>query len=192
MSLPVWAAVIKDLIVAAAAACAAVFAYLGLHTWRKQLKESSEYDLAKRVLKSVYRVREAFKVVRNPAIYQFEFPPEMTDHHGHLKREHDYDGTAHVYETRWKTMEDAFRQLEEWNLDAQVEWGPEFQNRIVKLRACRAKLMIFIQQLLERKKNPEEPAFSELPQFLNRPQLHRRPLQLRLRLGDRPRPGAIA
>jgi hypothetical protein len=116
-----------DVLVGSSAASAAVFAYLGLNTWRKELKGRAEYESAKTVLKSVYRVREAFKHVRNPFIYQYEYPPHMTDRTGHLKQEHDYDGTAYVYENRWKKIDDAFRDLEEHHLAAQVEWAPSFK-----------------------------------------------------------------
>jgi hypothetical protein len=53
-------------------------------------------------------------------------------------------------------MDEAFGELEEHHLAAQVEWGPQFQDVIVKLRSCRAELLIAIQQMLERKKNPIE------------------------------------
>lgn len=148
-----WITIAKDVVVGLAAASAAIFAYLGLDAWRKELKGKAEYELAKDVLKSAYRVREAFKHVRNPAIFQYEYPPNMTDHHGHLKKEHNYDGISHVYETRWKKMDDAFRELEEHHLAAQVEWGSEFQDVIMKLRSCRAELLVTIQQFIERKKN---------------------------------------
>lgn len=144
----------KDIVVAAAAALAAYFAYLGLSTWRKELKGKSEYQLAKDVLKSVYEVREAFKHVRNPAIYQYEYPEDMTDHHGHLKQENRHEGTAHVYQERWKKMDEAFGKLESYHLDAQVEWGAEFQDVIKSLRSCRAELLVTIQRMLERMKDP--------------------------------------
>lgn len=151
-----WIAAAKDILVGLAAAAAALFAYLGLSAWRKELKGKAEYQLAKDVLKSVYKVREAFKHVRNPIIYQYEYPEGMRDVHGHLKREHDHEGTAHVYEKRWEKMAEAFGELEEHHLAAQVEWGPEFQDVIVKLRSCRVELLVAIQKMLERKKNPHE------------------------------------
>lgn len=155
-------AAIKDIVVSLAAVAAAVLAYLGLSTWRKELKGKSEYELAKRVLKSVYKVREAFKQVRNPAIWQYEYPEEMRNHHGHLKPEHNCAGTAHVYEKRWEKMHEAFKELEEMHLEAQVEWGPEHQDVIVKLRQCRSELLTAIQQMLERKKDPHaEPRKAE-------------------------------
>lgn len=151
-----WISAAKDVLVGLPAVSAAVFAYLGLSAWRKELKGKAEYHLAKEVLKSVYRVREAFKHVRQAAIYQYEYPEDMADHHGHLKQEHDYEGTAHVNEKRWNVMVEAFQELEEHHLAAQVEWGPDFQDVIVKLRSCRVELMIAIQKMLERKKNPRD------------------------------------
>ena len=145
---------ISDVIVALSAAVAAIFAYVGLSTWRKQLKGGAEYQLAKDVLKAVYRVREAFKAVRNPAIFEYEYPEEMRSPSGHLREEKKYEGTAHVYEKRWKQMVSSFKELEEYHLQAQVEWGPEFQNRIEKLRRCRVELMSAIQDLLEGYKAP--------------------------------------
>lgn len=151
-----WVAAVKDVLLGLAAASAAIFAYLGLSAWQKELKGKSEYELAKRVLKAVYRVREAFKTVRHPAIYQYEYPEEMRDFHGHLKPEHDYEGTLRVYEKRLEKMDEAFKELEELHLEAQVEWGPEYQDVIVNLRRCRSELLLAIQQLLRRKKNPRE------------------------------------
>jgi hypothetical protein len=156
----------KDVLVGLSAVSAAVFAYLGLTTWRKELKGKAEYQLAKDVLKSVYKVREAFKHVRNPAIYQYEYPEDMTDHHGHLRREHAYKGTAYVYENRWKVMAEAFNELEEHHLEAQVEWGPQFQDVIKDLRSCRSDLLVAIRQMLERK-NPQGDA---LPPVKERPE----------------------
>ncbi len=146
----------KDILVGLSALSAAVFAYLGLTTWRKELKGKSEYQLAKEVLKSVYMVREAFKHVRNPGIFQYEYPEEMLDNTGYLKQGYEYEGTAHVYKKRWEIMAEAFHELEEHHLEAQVEWGAKFQDVITKLRSCKVDLQIAIQQMLEQKKNPRE------------------------------------
>lgn len=105
--IPEWIGVIKDILIGLSAVAAAIFAYLGLNAWRKELKGKSEYQLAKDILKSVYKVREAFKHVRHIFIFQYEYPENMQGLHGHLKPEHDYEGTAHVYETRWKVMDEA-------------------------------------------------------------------------------------
>ncbi|WP_345986983.1 hypothetical protein WCX18_07360 [Sulfurimonas sp. HSL1-2] len=148
--------IVKDIVVALSAAGAALIAYKGLSTWQRELKGKSEYQLAKDVLRSAYKVREAFKHVRNPAIYVYEYPEDMLDQIGQLKKEHRYAGTAHVYEVRWKKLDEAFAELEEKNLEALVEWGSEHQDTIVPLRKCRAELLIALQDLLARYKNPHQ------------------------------------
>ena len=150
-----WVAIIQDGLVGAAAVAAALIAYFGVDAWKRELKGKSEYELAKRVLISVYKVREAFKQVRNPAIYQYEYPEEMKDESGHLHKDKDYAGSLHVYEERWAVLENAFLELEEHHLEAQVEWGPQFQDVITMLRRCRTDLHLAIHQFLERKRTPE-------------------------------------
>jgi len=151
-----WIPVVKDIVVAISAGGAAVIAYKGLGTWQRELKGRSEYQLAKDVIRSVYKVREAFKHVRNPVIMGYEYPKDMTTHSGHLKDELRYEGTAYVYETRWKKMDEAFSELEEKNLEALVEWGSDYQDTIVALRRCRGELLMAIQDMLARYKNPHE------------------------------------
>lgn len=162
MTFAEYIAVTKDVLVGLFAASAAVFAYLGISEWRKELKGKAEYQLAKDVLKSVYKVREAFKHVRCPIIYQYEYPEEMRSSDGHLEGKHDYEGNMYVYQKRWEVMEVSFKELEEHHLAAQVEWGPEFQNVIIKLRACRVELMTAIQRMLARKKNPRNGALTSV------------------------------
>lgn len=151
-----WVGTISDIAVAGSAVVAAYVAYGGVNAWQKELKGKSEYELAKEVLRSVFRVREAFKHIRHPSIYSFEYPQDLCDRSGHLAQEHKGKGTAHVYEQRWKKMDSAFSELEEKFLDALVEWGSENQEKIVQLRKCRAELLTEIQDYLSRLENPEQ------------------------------------
>jgi hypothetical protein len=155
-----WVSAGKDILVGLSAVTATFFAYSGLNAWKKELKGKAEYQLAKEVLKSVYRVREAFKIVRNPSIFQYEYPEEMTGPFGHLESEHNHEGTAHVYDVRWKEMAKASIELEEYHLEAQVEWGSEFQDVIIELRHCQRKLLITIQKMLSQMKNPHIQIYS--------------------------------
>jgi hypothetical protein len=147
-----WLGDSKEQIVSISAVIGVFIAVSGLRTWRKELKGKSEYQKAKDVLKAVYRVRNGFMIVRSPGIYAYEYPKEMLNDSGYLKSECEYEGTLHVYQTRMKFLEDAFRDLEDQTLEAQVEWGKEFQNVIIPLRKCRGELVIAIQDFLESKK----------------------------------------
>ena len=146
--------IVQNIVLALCGIATVVFAYCGLTTWRKELKGKSEYTKAKEVLKTVYKVQRAFMVVRAPAILSYEYPENMRDEAGNLKREFDYEGTFHVYEARWKFLAETFQELEDQTLDAQVEWGPRFRDVIVPFRKCRHELQIAIEFMLRAKKFP--------------------------------------
>lgn len=154
-SIAVVTTVIQNIVLTLSALGTLAIAWAGLSAWRRQLKGTSEYALAKSVLKAVYRVRVAFMRARNPAIFQYEYPEEMRDRFGHLKKEHDYEGTKAVYDARWKPLADAFHELDELNLDAEVEWGDDFRDVIVPLRKCVIEWQIAVSDLLERKQHPD-------------------------------------
>ncbi len=156
MAIVEFVSISKDVIVGLSVFATAVIAYRGLTAWKNELKEKSEYQLAKNLLKSVYLVHKAFIYVRSPIIYQSAYPENMKNTHGHLSSTYDYEGMAHVYEQRWEAMEKAFSELEQYYLDAQIEWTEESENKILKLRSCRIELLIAIQDMLEKKKNPSE------------------------------------
>ncbi|MGD0653640.1 MAG: hypothetical protein ABSA16_04795 [Thermoguttaceae bacterium] len=68
LTIPEYITLAKDIILAISALAAAFIAWRGLATWRKELKGKSEYEIAKQVLKAVYKVREAFKIARNSGV----------------------------------------------------------------------------------------------------------------------------
>jgi hypothetical protein len=119
---------IKDLITIISLVIAAAVAIKGLRTWRNQLKGTAEYDLAKRLLKATYRLRDALQSVRSPLILaaetaraiketQLEIDPSDTRFHG--------ASTAAVYQLRWKPVVEAYQALELEAVEAEALWGPE-------------------------------------------------------------------
>ncbi|MBQ0744620.1 MAG: hypothetical protein KBT85_15115, partial [Pseudomonas sp.] len=42
---------------------------LGLFTWRRQLRGTSEYEVAKKAILKTYEVQQALQTVRNPMLY---------------------------------------------------------------------------------------------------------------------------
>ena len=67
----------KEIVVAGAAVAAACIAYLGLAAWKKQLHGRSGYELARRLLRAVYSVRDRIVRVRTP----LEGDPDESIHH---------------------------------------------------------------------------------------------------------------
>jgi hypothetical protein len=130
----------QNIVLAICGMATTIIAYCGLSVWRKELKGQAEYDKARDFLKAMYRVRSGFDQVCNPFIYQDEYPAKMIGELGLLKPEFEADGIVHVYEKRWGILTDAFSELEDQSLEAQVEWGDEFIGSIIPLRKCLAEL----------------------------------------------------
>lgn len=152
-----YAKVAQNVVVSLCALSTAAIAFAGFNKWRKELKGKSEYQLAKDILKSVYKVKRGFSVVRNPMMFAYEYPQEIRDKPGHPQGADRHEAIAHAYEKRWEHLENAFRELEDLTLDAMVEWGSEYSEVIKPLRKCRGELLVAIQGYVRSLKEPPRP-----------------------------------
>src|SRR4051812_35656253 len=60
--------VLKD-VATIAGACVAIYVALhGLSTWRRQLVGNAQHELARRLLRSAYKIRDGLMALRNPMI----------------------------------------------------------------------------------------------------------------------------
>ena len=129
-----------DVVTIFAALVAATVAVLGLRTWRKQLRGKTEYELARRLLRNVYRVRDAIRVFRNPFVSGAEILQAMRDEEINTEA-YDPENTQHyalsqqaVYQRRWKGIQEAFAELNVDALEAEVIWGHELGEYLQPLR----------------------------------------------------------
>jgi len=113
---------IKDTVTCLAALVAAYVAITGLQTWKRQLTANAEYDLARRVLVAVYKVRDAIEGCRTSA---WEGDSEIVD------------VTKRIHELAFTKLEDATANLDVELLEAQAVWGDEqdYRNSIVLFRS---------------------------------------------------------
>lgn len=136
---------------ALAALTGAVVAVIGLTAWKKQLKGKTDYELARRYLRSVYKIRDALKYVRNPFISHTEMmlalKEEGKDSSSAINNK---DSIRAVYVVRWKKVTEANSDLDVELKEAEVSWGKgavevqkDFQDCIKKLLIS---LRIFIEQ----------------------------------------------
>lgn len=125
-----------DSVTAVAAVGAAVVAAVGLATWRDQLKGRTQYDLARRMLKNVYRLREAVRSARSPMILGGEFQAAAEEEEGEGDTEQarrsntdEYENAiAAVYDQRWKRVAEIKSDLEADAFEAEALWGSEQSN----------------------------------------------------------------
>lgn len=141
----------KDVITALATFTASVTAIVALRAWKKQLKGRTEYELARRLLRSVYRVRAEIEALRMPLIYIGEVQKVLKE--AGITAEPDekhYGGRAEalVYQSRWKRLHEALSDLQVELLEAEVSWGDEIIKSQGRLRECITSLFLNVYRRL--------------------------------------------
>ncbi len=152
-----WADIVNKLLTGVAAIGALYVAWSGLHTWKRQLRGQAEYDVARRVLRAVLRLRDEFAVVRSPVISGGEFvaafkgaglePPEPVELVG-------VKGQELVYERRWKRLIEASTELEAEVLEAEVLWGQAIRAPELILRRLRAEIYSAVRMYMDLLSSP--------------------------------------
>ena len=135
--------IIKDIVTIIATIIGSCVAIYGLISWRKQLKGRTEYDLARRVLKAVYKVREAIQSVRDPFQSASEVEMAIKETCNSIEENSpDYriKSTTSVYQIRWNRLNRALLELKFELLEAEVSWGRNVHNKINPLNECIGKL----------------------------------------------------
>ena len=157
MSYEYWVPLIKDVILAIAGVIGSIVAILGLNTWKRQLYGQSEYDLAKRLLKSLYLFREVINNARHPFIQYSSVPDLPADKLEKLsKEEQEWYSQAQAYEKRWEPVSKARAELDTSILESEVFWGNEIKDKMAELSLLQAELLVAIEQHLQRT-NPKTP-----------------------------------
>lgn len=148
----IYASIAKDIITAGAAITAAVVAVKGLRAWKKQLRGKTDYELARRCLKAVYRVRDAIRMVRNPLQSSEEIAAAVKEEGPSIPQylSDDYKIQQAIYSFRLKRASEAFSDLQVELLEAQVSWGTEAVIALQPLQACVLKLQSTIRRHLRR------------------------------------------
>jgi hypothetical protein len=112
------------------------------------------YELARRVLTGVYRVRDAIRHVRSPLMSSSEYagrPDRPAD-----VREGDPKDLAYAYEQRFVPLQEAFSNLQVDLLEAEAIWTDDIRSRADDLRSCVAQLFISVRSYIDVKANPHD------------------------------------
>ena len=130
---------LKDSIIAAAAIGGVFVAHEGLQTWKAQLRGTIEYELTRRLLRSTYKYRDGFSIVRHPVMFSGEYPP-LPDGFKGTREEERYHGLSGAYSKRWDRLQEARRELDAELLEAEVLWDAAIRERYVKLFKLQGEL----------------------------------------------------
>ncbi len=145
-----WLPIVKDFVLSGAGVVAAYVGLKGLGTWRQQFKGNKEYELAKRLLTSVYELREAVNSVRHPFMHYSEEPDMPEDKLKELSdREKQWHALAQAYQKRWEPVPKAKSGLDANLLEAEVVWGKKIVKLAEPLNEYVGKLLWAIQDHIE-------------------------------------------
>jgi hypothetical protein len=148
----------KDVITGLSALIAATIAILGLQEWKKQLKGKNEYELAQRMLRATYKVRDSIAWVRNPFQSAGEISQAMKE--SNIEGDPVADPTIYirsegaVYQKRWQKVQEAFVELESITLEAEAIWGQAVKENLKPLQQCVVTLAANVQIHLRNLEKP--------------------------------------
>ncbi len=152
---------VKDVITIISIIAATVVAFMGLQTWKNQLVGTVEYELAKRILKATYRLRDVLENVRNPLILAEEEYRAAKE--SNLDNDSDAPDVRRrrseaVYNNRWKDVVSNFQDLQLTAAEAEAVWGTEVKDKLLGIRVSVMNLYTAIQMfhLYAFRPNPDE------------------------------------
>ena len=123
---------LKDILLAIPAWTGAICAVWGLRAWQRQLHGREGYDLARRLLRAAYKLRDAIHGARSPFSFRAVLPAGADAQAKPL--------AAALWQERWEPIDSARRELMAELLEAEVVWGADYKDRCKKLFDCESEL----------------------------------------------------
>jgi len=158
-TLQAYVTLIKDILTGLAALTAAIVAIWGFRTWKKQLHWKTQYDLAQRLVRATYKVRDAIAWVRNPLQITAEIDQAIQEANIEGDRTKDRKVNARiqeaVYKKRWQNVLEADTELDSVLLEAEAIWGTSVKEKFEPLANCMGNLSMAIGYYLHRLNNPK-------------------------------------
>jgi hypothetical protein len=141
--------IIKDIFLAGAAATTAFVAYTGLEKWQKELRGKANFEVARELIKSIYKLRDEISYCRSPFIAAQEFPENYRGIMGKYTNEEKGQAYAHVYSKRWEPVGNALQSFDAAVLEAEALWGLPIKKKAIIFRQCAHSLRVDIETYIE-------------------------------------------
>jgi hypothetical protein len=150
MTAPEILSMVKDVVLACAGATTATVAIFGLKNWSRELRGRAEFDTARSLIRSMYRLRDEIQSSRSPFVSGHEFPEDYGSP-GARTSEQEAQAWARVYSNRWNPVRDALVDFESHVLEAEALWGREVRERADDLRQCARNLQVAMEAVIDDK-----------------------------------------
>jgi hypothetical protein len=119
-----------------AAVTTALVAVSGLKKWRQELEGKSQFDAARGLVKSTYKLRDQLQICRSPFYGAHEFPTDYKGGLGANSTEEETRAWVHVYKNRWDSVWNAIQEFDSQTLEAEALWGASIRAKTDALRQC--------------------------------------------------------
>lgn len=148
MSAAEFFSIIKDIALAGAAVTTVYVAYSGVEKWQKELKGKASFEVARELIKSIYKLRDELGYCRSPFIAAAEFPEGYRGSLSSCTRDERGEAWAHVYSKRWAPVGTAMQGFDSAILEAEALWGNEIKGKAKELRQCVRHLQVDIEAVI--------------------------------------------
>ena len=152
----------KDIVLIFAAIITAHVAIKGLQSWSRELKGKADFEVARNLIRSTYKLRDEFVYCRSPWIPVSEFPSSYDPSNKSANRE--AEAYSFIYVNRWKPVASALQEFETQALEAEALWGTDIKPKTDELRQCARNLQVSIEALISDKAGNGE-SFKSDPEF---------------------------
>ncbi|MGH8503397.1 MAG: hypothetical protein ACREVE_13180 [Gammaproteobacteria bacterium] len=142
---------VTDALVGLAAVITATAALFGLIIGRRELQTRAEFDVARKLIRATYRLRDAVQTFRSPLIRQSEFPRGHEDGMASKTPEETAKAYAYMYENRWIPVWDAVQEFDTHTLEAEALWGKPMRTQTDELRQCVIELYTAVEAVIRDK-----------------------------------------
>ena len=148
MSVVEFSSIIKDIALAGAAVTTAFVAYSGVEKWQKELKGKANFEVARELIKSIYKLRDELGYCRSPFIAAAEFPEGYRGPLGNCTPDERGQAWAHVYSKKWVPIGNAMQGFDAAVLEAEALWGNGIKDKANELRQCVRYLQVDIEAII--------------------------------------------
>lgn len=142
---------VKDVLLGGAAVVTAHVAVNGLKRWRQELEGKTQFDAARGLVKSTYKLRDKLQICRSPFYSAHEFPAYYKGGLGACSSEEETRAWAHVYKNRWDSVWNAVQEFDSQTLEAEALWGGSIRVKTDALRQCIREVNVAIDAVISDK-----------------------------------------
>ncbi|WP_057833224.1 hypothetical protein [Colwellia sp. TT2012] len=130
----------KDIIIILAAIITARIATQGLQTWSRELRGKADFEVARNLIRSMYKLRDELKYCRSPWVQLAEFPSDFDSKN--KTSDSEANAYAYIYKKRWKPVSIHLQEFEAQALEGEALWGSDFKPKTDELRQCARNLQV--------------------------------------------------